>query len=96
MKCPVCKEATLSMAERHGIEIDYCPQCRGVWLDRGELDKIIEQAAAQDVPDTKSPPPQQKAPHHAGGYGYRPPQYSPEYAPYYKKKKQWWKEVFDF
>ena len=42
MKCPVCKEVNLLMSERQGIEIDYCPECRGVWLDRGELDKIIE------------------------------------------------------
>ena len=42
MKCPVCNETNLVMSERQGIEIDYCPQCRGVWLDRGELDKIIE------------------------------------------------------
>jgi Zn-finger nucleic acid-binding protein len=42
MKCPVCKETTLVMSDRQGIEIDFCPQCRGVWLDRGELDKIIE------------------------------------------------------
>ena len=41
MKCPVC-DVALQMSERQGIEIDYCPQCRGVWLDRGELDKIIE------------------------------------------------------
>lgn len=45
MKCPVCKEKSLVMADRQGIEIDYCPDCRGVWLDRGELDKIIERAA---------------------------------------------------
>lgn len=44
MKCPVCLEANLVMSERQGIEIDYCAQCRGVWLDRGELDKIIERA----------------------------------------------------
>lgn len=42
MKCPVCKDVDLVMSERQGIEIDYCPSCRGVWLDRGELDKIIE------------------------------------------------------
>lgn len=42
MKCPVCKDKDLVMSERSGIEIDYCPECRGVWLDRGELDKIIE------------------------------------------------------
>jgi Zn-finger nucleic acid-binding protein len=49
--CPRCG-AALSMSERQGIEIDYCPQCRGVWLDRGELDKIVERAALE------SPPPQ--------------------------------------
>jgi uncharacterized protein len=42
MKCPVCKEINLEMSERQGIEIDYCPECRGIWLDRGELDKLIE------------------------------------------------------
>ena len=46
MKCPVCG-ATLLMSERHGVEIDYCPECRGIWLDRGELDKIVERAAAE-------------------------------------------------
>lgn len=44
MKCPVCKDVTLLMSEKNGVEIDYCPQCRGIWLDRGELDKIIEKA----------------------------------------------------
>lgn len=42
MKCPVCKDVTLLMADKKGVEIDYCPECRGVWLDRGELDKLIE------------------------------------------------------
>ena len=46
MKCPTCPEVTLVMADRQGIEIDYCPQCRGVWLDRGELDKLIEKSAS--------------------------------------------------
>ncbi len=41
MKCPVCKGVDLLLSERQGVEIDYCPQCRGVWLDRGELDKMI-------------------------------------------------------
>ena len=45
MNCPICKTTNLQMSERQGIEIDYCPQCRGVWLDRGELDKLIERAA---------------------------------------------------
>jgi Zn-finger nucleic acid-binding protein len=44
MKCPTCN-VDLKMAERQNIEIDFCPQCRGVWLDRGELDKIIERSA---------------------------------------------------
>jgi Zn-finger nucleic acid-binding protein len=44
MRCPVDSE-TLVMADRNGVEIDYCPKCRGVWLDRGELDKIIQRAA---------------------------------------------------
>ncbi|MFW2308020.1 zf-TFIIB domain-containing protein [Aliarcobacter butzleri] len=47
MKCPVCVTESLVMSERSGIEIDYCPRCRGVWLDRGELDKIIERANNQ-------------------------------------------------
>lgn len=46
MQCPVCAETQLVLAERQGIEIDYCPRCRGVWLDRGELDKLIERSAA--------------------------------------------------
>lgn len=44
MKCPNCEEL-LVMTERKGVEIDYCPKCRGVWLDKGELDKIIEKSA---------------------------------------------------
>lgn len=46
MKCPACS-ADLLLSERQGIEIDYCPSCRGVWLDRGELDKIIERSAIE-------------------------------------------------
>ncbi|MDX2138759.1 MAG: zf-TFIIB domain-containing protein [Chloroflexota bacterium] len=48
MKCPVCTTTELKMTERQGVEIDYCPQCRGVWLDRGELDKIVERATAYE------------------------------------------------
>lgn len=47
LMCPACR-VDLVMSERQGIEIDYCPQCRGVWLDRGELDKIIERSAGDD------------------------------------------------
>ena len=53
MKCPACPTVSLVMTDRSGIEIDYCPECRGVWLDRGELDKIIERA----TPITSAPTP---------------------------------------
>jgi Zn-finger nucleic acid-binding protein len=73
MLCPVDGTSVLVMTERQGIEIDYCPTCRGVWLDRGELDKIIERATP-DVVDTvpgggshqPQPPPQTPPP---AGYG---------------------------
>jgi Zn-finger nucleic acid-binding protein len=51
VKCPHCPAVQLVMADRQGIEIDYCPQCRGVWLDRGELDKLIERNSARDDRD---------------------------------------------
>src|SRR3546814_21006007 len=56
--CPTCR-VNLTMSERQGIEIDYCPQCRGVWLDRGELAKIIERsdAASGPAPRASTPPP---------------------------------------
>jgi len=50
VKCPTCPTATLVMTERSGIEIDYCPDCRGVWLDRGELDKLIERSIPDQAP----------------------------------------------
>lgn len=74
MNCPVCPDTQLQMTERQGVEIDYCPKCRGVWLDRGELDKIIDRAAADSpsvpppgVPQQPPPPPQQPQPQ------YQPP-----------------------
>ena len=74
MPCPICR-TPLAMSERQGIEIDYCPQCRGVWLDRGELDKIIERSAPADQAPSApapapaaAPAPQPSAPlHQAGG-----------------------------
>ena len=62
MRCPVDNE-TLVMADRGGVEIDYCPKCRGVWLDRGELDKIIERSLGASAPAIApvAPPPQQNA-----------------------------------
>lgn len=49
MKCPVC-DVDLSISSREGVEIDFCPQCRGVWLDRGELDKVIDRASTSLAP----------------------------------------------
>jgi Zn-finger nucleic acid-binding protein len=53
MFCPHCKDVPLAMTDRQGIEIDYCPTCRGIWLDRGELDRLIERAEREATP----PPP---------------------------------------
>lgn len=103
MRCPVDNE-TLVMADRNGVEIDYCPKCRGVWLDRGELDKIIErsdagQPAARQAPP---PPPPQAAPHQPHQQHYAPPprRYDDDDDDYrygYKKKrKSILGEIFDF
>jgi Zn-finger nucleic acid-binding protein len=77
------------MAERSGIEIDYCPQCRGVWLDRGELDKIIEraspQAAAAPAPAQYQPSPAHPSGPHGGSGHYRK-----------KKREGFLGELFDF
>jgi Zn-finger nucleic acid-binding protein len=62
MQCPT-DGAVLVMSERNGIEIDYCPTCRGVWLDRGELDKIIERSESQPAPQYSQQPA-----HHQQGY----------------------------
>ncbi len=95
MKCPADNE-TLVMTDRGGVEIDYCPKCRGVWLDRGELDKIIERSAAaapQAPPQPQYQQPQYQQPpqgHHPGyqqGYGQKP---------YYKKRESFLGELFDF
>jgi len=91
MQCPVCKTVNLTMADRSGIEIDYCPQCRGVWLDRGELDKIIDRAApgsaaAPVAAPHYQPPPQYQQPHPHATHGY-----------YRKKKREGFLgELFDF
>ena len=94
MNCPVCKDVTLVMMDRQGIEVDYCPQCRGVWLDRGELDKIIERSA----PEAPAPPqpPQRPEPDYArhggahhGGFGHG------SHGKPYKKRKSFLEELFD-
>ena len=83
MQCPI-DGTQLVMADRNGVEIDYCPQCRGVWLDRGELDKIIERSVSQMAPP---PPPRAQA----RGYddddrGYRKK----------KKRESFLSDIFDF
>ncbi len=73
MKCPI-DNSDLQMTERQSVEIDYCPKCRGVWLDRGELDKIIEKSERETdsnsnpaYPPSQMPPPQY--PQEGGGHG---------------------------
>ena len=87
MSCPACR-VPLSMSDRQGIEIDYCPQCRGVWLDRGELDKIIERSGPAPAP-VREAPPQNAYPGQAPQYGHKP-QYG-----YKKKQKSWLHDIFD-
>lgn len=105
MKCPVCLQPDLVMSERQGIEIDYCPQCRGVWLDRGELDKIIERSAA--APSAAPAPPQPGyAPPQQSGYAPQPgyggdrdhrKKYDDDYHGGYKKKRKGFLgDIFDF
>jgi uncharacterized protein len=94
MNCPSCGNVNLVMSDRQGIEIDYCPTCRGVWLDRGELDKIIERSAVVAPPQQAAPPPRREE--------YRPDdRYRDGYKrddDYYKhkKKKSFMSELFDF
>lgn len=90
--CPSCRVA-LVMSERQGIEIDYCPQCRGVWLDRGELDKIIERSGRDASPAPQPQPTAFSQPQHGHGrdddysrsQGHRHP----------KRKKSFFEELFD-
>lgn len=87
--CPSCRVA-LVMSERQGIEIDYCPQCRGVWLDRGELDKIIERANKEAAPQPPQPyerPQLERAhdDHDRRSHGHRYP----------KRRKSFFEELFD-
>lgn len=89
MKCPNCSE-TLLMTDRQGVEIDYCPNCRGVWLDKGELDKLIERSAGY----TEAPPPSApQQPYYGDKY-----QGQQGHDPYYKhkKKKGFLGDFFDF
>jgi uncharacterized protein len=97
MNCPI-DGTTLAITERQGVEIDYCPHCRGVWLDRGELDKLIDKS---DADYDRSTPPQFREPDH------RPPSYDKPYREdhrdrhydgHYKKKRResFLGDIFDF
>jgi len=98
MRCPN-DETTLVMSERSGIEIDYCPECRGVWLDRGELDKIIDRAGTQ-APPAPAPSP---APSYQERTQYEQPRYEErrddrryDDRSYKRKKKEnWLSDLFD-
>ncbi len=82
MKCPSCN-VSLVMTDRSGIEIDYCPDCRGVWLDRGELDKIIERSAVSNQDVRGESRPEKNYPPREGDYRY-------------KKRKGMLGDLFDF
>jgi Zn-finger nucleic acid-binding protein len=91
MKCPV-DDATLVMTERNGVEIDYCPQCRGVWLDRGELDKIIDRAAT--VLPAPAPAPQTPPPEHFRDEGRFQDRHDDDDDWKYGKRKRYKRESF--
>ena len=97
MKCPV-DDTELMMSERQGIEIDYCPKCRGVWLDRGELDKIVERAGDDDDDRPRREEPRREEPRREQDYRgdrYRDERQYGSQLPY-KKKKSLLGEIFDF
>lgn len=111
MKCPTCVNVDLNMSERQGIEIDYCPKCRGVWLDRGELDKFIQQSEQRlTLPPLKEPREEAWAERSSRDpYSHREPQSHPpsdkyrrdSYDDHYhsqhrKKRGSFWGELFDF
>lgn len=97
MDCPACKTQSLSMSERQGIEIDYCPTCRGVWLDRGELDKIIERSTAELAAAAAAPlPPAAAGAPPSAGYGHgseRGHRDDRKYGGH--SRKSLWKDLFD-
>ncbi|MDT3693853.1 MAG: zf-TFIIB domain-containing protein [Mucispirillum sp.] len=101
MKCPVCKDKDLVMSERSGIEIDYCPECRGVWLDRGELDKIIERnmASQQETYREAAPQKEYREERHYENKKYYDDDYKyhDKHSHYGKhKKRSFLSDIFDF
>jgi Zn-finger nucleic acid-binding protein len=100
MDCPVCSNTKLVMSERQGIEIDYCPTCRGVWLDRGELDKIIDKSAevvSEPVRQRVANDPYQGQQRQPQGFGHSQQSHDyPQHGYYKKKRKGFLGELFDF
>jgi Zn-finger nucleic acid-binding protein len=91
MKCPKCN-ITLLMSDKQGIEIDYCPDCRGIWLDRGELEKIIERSVSTEYgSDYPAPPFKDEQYKHHGDHDEHYPPYG------YKqgKRRNFLSELFD-
>ena len=95
MNCPSCN-TELKMSERSGIEIDYCPKCRGVWLDRGELDKIIERSAADIVPVQKRNDEGDHRSNEKEKYYDRSKHHDDDKHYGYRKKKSFLGDIFDF
>lgn len=100
MDCPVCDNVKLVMSERQGIEIDYCPNCRGVWLDRGELDKIIDKSAAivsQPSQQQMRNAPYQGQQRQSEDFGHAQHYHGHPHHSYHKKKREGFLgELFDF
>jgi uncharacterized protein len=93
MNCPVCN-IPLNLSERQGVEIDYCPQCRGVWLDRGELDKIIEKSAPPVPQGVRAEPSYPRQPQETSRHGHHGDDH--DYDQHGKKKrKSFLSELFD-
>ena len=93
MKCPHCNDTALVMSDRQGIEIDYCPQCRGVWLDRGELDKLIDRSAAgAPAPQPVHAQPMRRPDFADSDHGHG---HQPGWGQGQRRKKSWLSEIFD-
>lgn len=90
MKCPVCPDSTLMMADRQGVEIDYCPSCRGVWLDRGELDKLMALGARHEAAQAPSSAGYQQ---HKDRRDFEDSDFGKRHGGY--RKKSWLSDIFD-
>jgi Zn-finger nucleic acid-binding protein len=95
MRCPVCESTDLAISSREGVEIDYCPQCRGVWLDRGELDKIIDRAAPA-APEPRREESRRDEPRREEPRRDDDRDYDRGYDSKKKRKKSFLDDIFDF